>query len=97
MSYPSLKNKKLFDAILKLKNTQEAAKFFRDLLTLAEIEDFSTRLSVAKLLNENKYSYEQIAKICHVSTTTVTRVSHWLHHGMGGYKLILKRISSNKK
>ena len=87
------KNKQLYEAILKLKNIDEAARFLRDLLTLPEIEDFSTRLEIARLLSQNKFSYEQIAKKCLVSTTTVTRVSHWLNHGMNGYKLILSRLS----
>jgi TrpR-related protein YerC/YecD len=92
MPYPNPKTKELFNAILRLKNQGEAARFFRDLLTLREIKDFSTRFAIAKLLSQNKYSYETIAKKCHVSTTTVTRVSHWLHHGRSGYKLILSRL-----
>jgi TrpR-related protein YerC/YecD len=86
------KNKQLYEAILKLKNSDEVARFLRDLLTLPEIEDFSTRLEIARLLSQNKYSYEQIAEKCSVSTTTVTRVAHWLNHGMNGYKTALSRL-----
>lgn len=95
--YPNKDTKSLFEAILLLKNNNEATKFFRDLLTLKEIKDFSTRFKIAKLLYEKKYSYEQIAKKCSVSTTTVTRVAHWLNHGMGGYKIILGRFLFKKK
>ena len=90
--YPSKENKELFSNILKLKNLNEAVCFFRDLLTIKEIKDFSVRFQIAKLLYQKKFSYEQIAKKCHVSTTTVTRVAHWLYHGMGGYKIILSRL-----
>ena len=37
-----------------------------------------------------KIPYREIAKTG-ASTATITRVAHWLHHGMGGYKLILER------
>jgi len=40
----------------------------------------------------NKETYRNLSKKTGVSSATVTRVAHWLHHGMGGYKLILKRM-----
>jgi len=93
--YPNQKTKELFSAILKLKNLPEATKFFRDLLTIGEIGEFSDRWQMAKLLYEGK-TYAEVAKLTKSSTTTVSRVSHWLHHGMGGYKLILERIKKKK-
>ena len=89
-SYPASNHKNLFRAILKLKNTKEASQFFRDLLTIKEIDDFSQRWKIARLLNKG-LPYSEIAKKTKTSTTTVSRVAHWLHHGCGGYKLILKR------
>ena len=93
-TYPSSRTQELFKAILKLRSEKEAELFFRDLLTLAEINEFSNRWQMAKLLFEGK-PYAKVARLTKSSTTTVSRVSHWLHHGMGGYKLILERI--NKK
>lgn len=87
-------SKQLYSAILTLKNSTEAAKFFRDLLTLPEIEEFSKRFQIAKMLWLKQGSYETIAKKLGVSTTTVTRVAHWLNHGKGGYKLVLKRLGA---
>jgi len=95
--YPSKETKELFEAILNLKNLSEACLFFRDLLTIKEIDDSSSRFQIAKLLHQRKFSYEKIAKHCKVSTTTVTRVAHWLRHGLGGYKLILNRLSDSSK
>jgi len=95
--YPSKENKELFQAVLGLENINEAIKFFRDILTIREINDISCRWQIAKLLHQKKLSYEQIARKCRVSTTTVTRVAHWLNRGLGGYKLILSRLSSKKK
>ena len=94
--YPNQKTRELFLAILKLKNLSEATKFFRDLLTIAEIAEFSDRFQMAKLLYEGK-PYAEVAKLTKSSTTTVSRVAHWLHHGLGGYKLILQRLQKNKK
>ena len=81
----------LYTAFLKLKTKTEAAHFLRDLLTLPEIKEFSKRLQIATALYKNQGSYQAIAQKLHVSTTTVTRVAHWLHHGKGGYKLVLDR------
>jgi len=84
------KEKNLAKAFLKLKTEQEVADFLRDLLTLAEIEEFANRLEIARLLLLN-LSYKKIAKQTGVSTTTVTRVAHWLFRGCGGYWKIFKK------
>lgn len=89
-TYPAPDEKELFKAILKLENEKEAADFFRDLLTLPELEEFANRFQMAKLLNEGK-SYLEVARLTHSSTTTVTRVAHWLYKGMGGYKKVLEK------
>jgi TrpR-related protein YerC/YecD len=91
-TYPSPEMKELFEAILKLKTRDEAARFFRDLLTVAELSEFANRWQMVKHLVEGKLSYAEIAKKLNTSTTTVTRVSHWLHHGMGGYKTVAERV-----
>lgn len=95
-SYPDQKTKELFRAILKLRNENEAVRFFRDLLTLPEIEEFSNRWLAVRLLAEGR-SYAEVAEKCKMSTTTITRVAHWLHQGWGGYRLILDRINRAKK
>jgi len=80
----------LLEAVLALKNLDEARRFFRDLLTSAEIEEFGTRWQAAKMLNA-KISYNAIVKQTGLSTTTIARISKWLKRGRGGYKLMLKR------
>ena len=85
----------LYQAILKLKNQKEATAFFRDLLTLQEIDTFSQRFKIAKLLYQG-LSYAKVAQSAGVSTTTVTRVALWLNRGRGGYRLILKRLFPKK-
>lgn len=84
----------LYRAILTLKNESECRKFFRDLLTEAEIKEFANRWRVAQMLNK-KISYEKIVKETGMSSTTIARVKKWLTNGMGGYRLMLKRLASH--
>ncbi len=85
----------LFEAILYLKNKEESWKFLRDLLTEAEIKEFSNRWKVARMLNQ-RIPYEEISKETGMSSTTIARVNKWLTNGKGGYKLMLKRLKIQK-
>ena len=90
------KNKReLYNALLSLKNEDECKKFLRDLLTEAEIKEFTNRWKVAQMLSK-KVDYETIAKQTGMSSTTIARISKWLNNGMGGYKLMLKRLSKKQ-
>lgn len=83
----------LFKALLILRTPNEVASFCRDLLTEAEIEEFSGRFAVAQELEEGK-SQRAAAKNTGVSIATVSRVNLWLTRGMGGYKLAIERLSN---
>ncbi len=92
---PELQNvelKELFKAILSLKTVLECECFFRDLCTFSELKEMTERFQIAKRIAK-KESYRQISAKTGASTATVTRVAHWFHHGMGGYKLTLERLS----
>ena len=92
MDYLSNKDAKaLYRAILALKNDNECKQFLRDLLTEAEIKEFTNRWKVARMLDQ-KNSYEEIEKDTCMSSTTIARVNKWLTNGKGGYKLMLKRL-----
>src|SRR5262249_35892426 len=80
----------LFEAIARLESTEEVEIFCRDLCTLAELEAMAHRWEVVRLL-EQGLPYVEIAHRTGASTTTVTRVAHWLRHGEGGYRLALGR------
>jgi TrpR-related protein YerC/YecD len=80
----------LLRAIVSLRTTDEAARFLRDLCTLAELEAMAHRWQVAQLVAEG-LPYHEVARQTGASTTTVTRVAHWLRHGEGGYRLALDR------
>lgn len=83
--------KNLMSAILALNTKDEAKKFFRDLLTEAELIEFSKRWQAAQML-QNKVPYSQIEQETGLSSTTVARVANWLKNGMGGYKLLITRL-----
>lgn len=80
----------LFAAILTLESKDEAGRFFRDLCTLSELQAMAHRWEVVKLLDRG-LPYQEISAETGGSTTTVTRVAHWLRHGEGGYRLALER------
>jgi TrpR-related protein YerC/YecD len=82
--------REVFDAILSLESRAEVESFLRDLCTMSELEAMAHRWQVAQLL-EKGLPYLEIAEKTHASTTTVTRVAHWLKHGEGGYRLALDR------
>jgi len=91
-SWNQKKTKELFEAILKLKTKEECRKFFRDLCTLEEMAKMADRWQAVKMINESNLSYREIADQLEMSSTTVTRIAHWLNYGEGGYRLVLKRL-----
>ena len=80
----------LFEAILELEDADEVERFLRDLCTLSELQAMAHRWEVAKLV-EQGLPYQEISRQTGASTTTVTRVAHWLRYGEGGYRLALER------
>jgi TrpR-related protein YerC/YecD len=80
----------LLEAILSLETREEAERFFRDLCTIAELEAMAHRWQAARLVEEG-LPYHEVSRRTGASTTTVTRVAHWLRHGEGGYRLAIER------
>jgi TrpR-related protein YerC/YecD len=92
-SWRTKEMRELFQTVSTLETRAELEAFFRDLCTLAELEAMAHRWQVARLL-EKGLPYLEIAERTGASTTTVTRVAHWLRHGEGGYRLALDRAAS---
>jgi TrpR-related protein YerC/YecD len=80
----------LFEAILRLETRDEAERFFRDLCTLGELHDMAQRWAVVRYLDSG-FHYAEISRLTGASTATITRIASWLHHGEGGYRLLLDR------
>jgi TrpR-related protein YerC/YecD len=89
-SWQSNQTEELFRAIVSLRTTDEAARFFRDLCTLSELEALTHRWQAARLVDEG-LPYHEVSRQTGASTTTVTRVAQWLRHGEGGYRLAIDR------
>ena len=88
--WPTNEHTDLFETIASLRTRDEAERFLRDLCTVSELDAMAHRWQVARLLDEG-LPYLEVARRAHASTTTVTRVSQWLHRGEGGYELALRR------
>ncbi len=81
----------LSQALLALRNTDEARRFLRDLLTEPELAEFSRRWQAARLLSQ-AVPYTEVQRATGLSSTTVARVAKWLRRGRGGYQLVIKRL-----
>lgn len=88
MSWKTAKLKNLAQAFTTLKKESDVTNFLRDLCTLEELEELSSRWEAVRLLDKGK-TYREVSKETKLSTTTVTRIAHWLNHGEGGYKKAL--------
>src|SRR5262245_38637316 len=85
----------LCEAITSLRTAEEAGRFLRDLCTLSELGAMAHRWQVVRLLEEG-LPYVEISRQTRASTTTVTRVAHWLRYGEDGYRLVLDRMKHRK-
>ena len=83
----------LLRTIVSLRTVSEAERFFRDLCTLSELEAMTHRWQAAQLVDRG-LPYHEVSRQTGASTTTVTRVAHWLRHGEGGYRAALDRSGS---
>jgi TrpR-related protein YerC/YecD len=81
----------LLDAIVRLDDGHEAARFMRDLCTLGELRDLAQRWAVVRMLDEGLH-YADISRSTGASTATITRIASWLNHGEGGYRAMLDRL-----
>ena len=86
----------LLDALLRLEDRDEAARFLRDLCTLNELRDMSQRWAVVRLLDGGMH-YAQISRETGASTATITRIASWLNHGEGGYREALGRLDAARE
>ncbi len=68
--------------------------FLRDLCTLEELKELSARWEAVQLIAK-RMPYREVTKKTGLSTTTVTRIAHWLYHGEGGYEIALVETHCN--
>jgi len=87
---------RLLDAFLALRTRAEAKAFLADLCTPAEVRAMVERWEVARLLDEGRLSYREIAEKAEASTTTVVRVARFLKDmPYRGYRVVLDRLKES--
>lgn len=80
----------LYNAVLKLRSLEECRLFFGDLCTEKEIGTMVQRLSVAKMLEEDR-NYAEIVEATGASTATVSRVKR----SSENYRIVLDRMKED--
>ena len=86
---------RLFQAILSLTDQEECYRFFEDLCTIHEIQSLAQRLTVARMLKDQRTYHEIVAKTT-ASTATISRVKRALDYGADGYRRILDRLEKRE-
>jgi TrpR-related protein YerC/YecD len=89
--------RELFETLLLLEDTNEMARFMKDLCTPQELSALAERWRVCKLLESGLYSYRDISQQTGASLATITRVARFFkdepHHG---YLTALRKIKTQK-
>jgi len=93
INWSDVKKTQFLESILTLNNNDEAKRYLRDLMTEGEIEEFANRLEAARLLSRNS-QYSTIINITGLSSTTIARIAKWFNGSLGGYRLVLNRLSN---
>ena len=97
MFTPRIQNEEtdqLMDAVLELKDREEAYRFFEDVCTVAELKSIAQRLEVAVLLRRG-VTYQEIARKTGASSTTISRVNRALTYGADGYTQVLDAMEQD--
>lgn len=84
------KLKKLAKTLISIEKESDMQNFLRDLCTIEELDEISNRWEAVGLLDKG-IPYREVASKTGMSTTTVTRIAHWMKHGEDGYKKALKK------
>jgi TrpR-related protein YerC/YecD len=87
---------RLCAAFVSCADKKQVYAFMRDVMTENEVDEFANRLTAAVMLTDGK-SYDEIAKVTAMSTTTIARVSKWLQQGNGGYKKVIAALHHHGK
>lgn len=90
------RNKKMYEAILSLKDIDECMKFFDDLCTVTELLAIEQRFQVASCLDDGMI-YNDILAETGASSATISRVNRSLQYGAGGYAIVFDRIKGDHK
>lgn len=85
----------LYDLFASVRNTDEAEMLLKDILTPQELEVIAERWKLIQALGSGM-TQRDVAKKCGVSISKVTRGSHELQYGSGGFAHFLKKMKKVK-
>ncbi len=80
----------LIEAVLMLRNKDEARRFLDDLCTTAELKTLAQRWEAARMLDDGM-TYEAIEGKTSMSSATISRIKRAMTEG-SGYTLLLGRL-----
>lgn len=81
----------LYKAFLTLNSEEECRLFLEDLCTVSELCAMEQRVEVAVQLRKG-HIYSEVLAATGASSATISRVNRCLHHGTGGYQMVLPRL-----
>ena len=88
--------KLLVDSFYKVRTKKDLAKFIEDLFSQEETLDLAQRLKIAKLILDGK-TYEEIAALIPVSTSTISKIGQVIKFGKGGLQIACKNVKVKKE
>lgn len=87
--------KLVVDSFYKVKTKKDLNSFIEDLLSQEETLDLAQRLKIARLILEGK-TYEEIAALIPVSTSTISKIGQVIKFGKGGLAIACKNLKVKK-
>lgn len=89
------KDEALYEAILKIKDTEECIRFFKDLCSHTELCAIEQRFEVARLLEQGEV-YLEIEEKTGASSATISRVNRMLNDGSNGLRDVMGRMKEEQ-
>ena len=82
-------------AFLALESMEDCYRLFKDLFTIREVQDLSSRMEIAMMLRD-KITYNEIVEKTGASTATIGRVNRALNYGAGGYERVIEKLKGQE-
>ncbi|OGG01901.1 hypothetical protein A2Z33_01520 [Candidatus Gottesmanbacteria bacterium RBG_16_52_11] len=79
-----------------LRNADDVKAFYSDFFTKTERIMFAKRLAIAFMIRQGM-KYDDIRRVLHVSTSTISAVAAWMEKGGDGVKRVIDRLSAEHK
>ena len=91
MATPTKALKDLYELFASIDSSKESVMLLHDILTQQELETVAERWQLIQVLASGM-TQREAAKACKVSISKITRGSHELQYGSGGFLYFLKKL-----